>query len=135
MHELVGMNNRTKNIVYICVLECCTVPTHTRAIFDEMLCIQVMGGVGSDMYKYYKILILQGIVTARKHMDKIIPIIEIMQAGEQTTILPQTQFSYSIICICTRFTVVDFEFIVFIHIDFNAAGCFFHYRFRFTMLR
>lgn len=41
-----------------------------------------MGGVGSDMYEYYKILILQGLVSARKHMDKIIPIVEIMQAGK-----------------------------------------------------
>jgi len=43
-----------------------------------------MGGIGSDMYEYYKILILQGLVTARKHMDKIIPIIEIMQAGKDS---------------------------------------------------
>jgi len=43
--------------------------------------VEVMGGVGSDMYEYYKILILQGLVSARKHMDKIIPIVEIMQAG------------------------------------------------------
>ncbi|KAF6020021.1 PI4KB [Bugula neritina] len=43
--------------------------------------VEVMGGVGSDMYEYYKILILQGLITARKHMDKILPIIEIMQAG------------------------------------------------------
>lgn len=43
--------------------------------------LQVMGGVGSDMYEYYKILILQGLITARKHMDRIIPIVEIMQAG------------------------------------------------------
>ena len=46
-----------------------------------------MGGVGSDMYEYYKILILQGLVTARKHMDKIIPIVEIMQAGKCTRML------------------------------------------------
>lgn len=40
------------------------------------------------MYKYYKILILQGLVTARKHMDKIIPIVEIMQAGMHHYSLP-----------------------------------------------
>ncbi|XP_067951653.1 phosphatidylinositol 4-kinase beta-like isoform X2 [Watersipora subatra] len=43
--------------------------------------VEVMGGIGSDMYKYYKILILQGLITARKHMDRIIPMVEIMQAG------------------------------------------------------
>lgn len=43
--------------------------------------IDVMGGVGSDMFKYYKILLLQGLVAARKHMDRIINIIEIMSIG------------------------------------------------------
>jgi len=42
-----------------------------------------MGGPGSDMFKYFKILMLQGLMTARKHMDKIIPLVEIMMAGCQ----------------------------------------------------
>lgn len=42
---------------------------------------QVMGGLESDMFEYFKILILQGLVASRKHMDKIIPIVEIMQTG------------------------------------------------------
>lgn len=33
------------------------------------------------MFEYFKILILQGLVASRKHMDKIIPIVEIMQTG------------------------------------------------------
>ena len=41
-----------------------------------------MGGVGSDMFEYYKILMLQGLVAARKHMDKVIALVEIMQTGE-----------------------------------------------------
>jgi hypothetical protein len=41
-----------------------------------------MGGLGSDMFEYYKILMLQGLIAARKHMDKIIPLIEIMQTGK-----------------------------------------------------
>lgn len=40
-----------------------------------------MGGEGSDMFEYFKILILQGLVASRKHMDKIIPLVEIMQTG------------------------------------------------------
>ena len=40
-----------------------------------------MGGEGSDMFEYFKILILQGLVASRKHMDKIIPLAEIMQTG------------------------------------------------------
>jgi len=40
-----------------------------------------MGGLGSDMFEYFKILMLQGLVAARKHMDKIVPLVEIMQTG------------------------------------------------------
>ena len=42
---------------------------------------QVMGGLGSDMFEYFKILILQGLVASRKHMDKIAMLVEIMQTG------------------------------------------------------
>jgi phosphatidylinositol 4-kinase len=42
-----------------------------------------MGGEGSDMFEYFKILILQGLVASRKHMDKIIPLVEIMQTGNR----------------------------------------------------
>ncbi len=45
--------------------------------------VQVMGGLGSDMFEYFKILLLQGFCVSRKHMDKIMPIVEIMQTGEQ----------------------------------------------------
>lgn len=53
------------------------------AIFVDFYCFlfQVMGGLESDMFEYFKILILQGLVASRKHMDKIIPIVEIMQTG------------------------------------------------------
>ncbi|KAI8776393.1 phosphatidylinositol 4-kinase beta [Biomphalaria glabrata] len=42
-----------------------------------------MGGLGSDMFEYFKILLLQGFVASRKHMDKILPLVEIMQTGSQ----------------------------------------------------
>ncbi|XP_014779200.1 phosphatidylinositol 4-kinase beta isoform X2 [Octopus bimaculoides] len=45
--------------------------------------VEVMGGLGNDMFEYFKILILQGFVASRKHMDKIIPLVEIMQTGSQ----------------------------------------------------
>ena len=45
--------------------------------------IQVMGGQGSDMFEYYKILMLQGMVAARKHYEKIVSIVEIMRSGSQ----------------------------------------------------
>ncbi len=44
--------------------------------------VDIMGGLQSDMYSYYKILILQGLIAARKHMDKLMPIVEIMQHGK-----------------------------------------------------
>lgn len=43
--------------------------------------VGVMGGLGSDMFEYFKILILQGMVAARKHMDKILTLVEIMRTG------------------------------------------------------
>lgn len=42
-----------------------------------------MGGVGSDMFEYFKILILQGLVTARKHQDRIMCLVEIVQLNSQ----------------------------------------------------
>jgi len=45
--------------------------------------VDVMGGLGSDMFEYFKILMLQGLVAARKHHEKILSLIEIMQTGSQ----------------------------------------------------
>lgn len=42
---------------------------------------KVMGGYGSDMFEYYKILMLQGLIAARKHMDKLVQVVEVMQTG------------------------------------------------------
>ena len=43
---------------------------------------QVMGGLNSDMFKYFKILMLKGFMAARKHNDKFIQVVEIMQPGK-----------------------------------------------------
>lgn len=40
-----------------------------------------MGGLEGDMFVYYKMLMLQGMIAARKHMDKVLHIVEIMQQG------------------------------------------------------
>lgn len=42
---------------------------------------QVMGGLDGDMFNYYKMLMLQGLIAARKHMDRVVQIVEIMQQG------------------------------------------------------
>ena len=41
-----------------------------------------MGGLKGDMFEYYKILMLQGLVSARKHMDRIVQLVDIMSAGK-----------------------------------------------------
>ncbi|TKR72123.1 hypothetical protein L596_019631 [Steinernema carpocapsae] len=43
--------------------------------------IEVMGGLNSDMFKYFKILMLQGLLAARKHHERIISIVEIQMLG------------------------------------------------------
>ncbi|GMT31444.1 hypothetical protein PFISCL1PPCAC_22741, partial [Pristionchus fissidentatus] len=43
--------------------------------------IEVMGGLDSDMFRFYKLLMFQGLIAARKHMDRIMNIVEIMFHG------------------------------------------------------
>ncbi|KAG9470988.1 phosphatidylinositol 4-kinase beta isoform X1 [Eleutherodactylus coqui] len=45
--------------------------------------VDVMGGPNGDMFNYYKMLMLQGLIAARKHMDRVVQIVEIMQQGSQ----------------------------------------------------
>ncbi|XP_068180713.1 phosphatidylinositol 4-kinase beta isoform X2 [Antennarius striatus] len=45
--------------------------------------VEVMGGPEGDMFNYYKMLMLQGLIAARKHMDRVLQIVEIMQQGTQ----------------------------------------------------
>ena len=42
-----------------------------------------MGGLDSDMFAYFKILILQGLVAARKHHEKLVTLVEILQTNSQ----------------------------------------------------
>ncbi|XP_075700786.1 phosphatidylinositol 4-kinase beta isoform X2 [Rhinoderma darwinii] len=43
--------------------------------------VDVMGGLNGDMFNYYKVLMLQGLIAARKHMDRVVQVVEIMQQG------------------------------------------------------
>ncbi|KAJ8674281.1 hypothetical protein QAD02_005543 [Eretmocerus hayati] len=45
--------------------------------------VEVMGGNQSKMFYEFKTLILQGLIAARKHMDKIVNLVEIMISGSQ----------------------------------------------------
>nr|CDS30932.1 phosphatidylinositol 4 kinase beta [Hymenolepis microstoma] len=43
--------------------------------------VELMDGVDSDMFTYYKSLILRGLLAARKYMEELILIVDITQAG------------------------------------------------------
>ncbi|XP_055327654.1 phosphatidylinositol 4-kinase beta-like isoform X2 [Paramacrobiotus metropolitanus] len=44
--------------------------------------VDVLGGVGSDMFEYYKLEMLKGLIATRKHCDKIISLFEVMQSAD-----------------------------------------------------
>ena len=73
-----------------------------NSIYDS----QVMGGVNSDMYQYFKHLLLKGFMAARKHMDKFIQMVEIMQTGESRDSVTVLYTVYLSVC-CTVYSVVD----------------------------
>lgn len=61
-----------------------------------LLPFQVMGGLDGDMFNYYKMLMLQGLIAARKHMDKVVQIVEIMQqGGAGDRVVPSMEFPSS----------------------------------------
>lgn len=43
--------------------------------------VQVMGGRGSDMFKYFEELVFKGFLASRKHMERFCTLIEIMSRG------------------------------------------------------
>lgn len=45
--------------------------------------VEVMGGNQSRLFEQFKSLILQGLIAARKHMEKIVNLVEIMLSGER----------------------------------------------------
>jgi len=44
--------------------------------------VEVMGGNQSKFFEEFKSLILQGLIAARKHMEKIVNLVEIMLSGK-----------------------------------------------------
>lgn len=50
--------------------------------------MQVMGGPHGDMFIYYKMLMLQGLIAARKHMEKVLQVVEVMQHGNAALLTP-----------------------------------------------
>lgn len=56
-------------------------PASASVSSSSVALFQVMGGLDGDMFIYYKMLMLQGLIAARKHMEKVLQIVEIMQQG------------------------------------------------------
>ncbi|XP_073943275.1 phosphatidylinositol 4-kinase beta fwd isoform X2 [Choristoneura fumiferana] len=50
-------------------------------------CVEVMDGESSDMFGYFKILMLRGLIAARKHCDQIIHLVELMRMSGQLACL------------------------------------------------
>jgi len=42
-----------------------------------------MDGCSSEMFQYFKQMILQGLLTARKHHEKLVTLVEILQTNSQ----------------------------------------------------
>lgn len=49
--------------------------------------VEVMGGNQSRMFEEFKSLILQGLIAARKHMEKIVNLVEIMLSGKKRVMI------------------------------------------------
>lgn len=64
---------------------------------------KVMGGIDSDMYNYFKILMLQGFLAARKNMDKCLEIVEIMQTGMDGNLTRITNRIHGVTLLCCPF--------------------------------
>ena len=62
--------------------------------------VDVMGGLDGDMFNYYKMLMLQGLIAAPKHRHKVVQIVEIVQQGSQ---LPRFHGSSTICNLKERF--------------------------------
>lgn len=46
-----------------------------------------MDGLHSDMFNYFKLLMLKGFLAARKHMERFVQVVEIMQTGTLCVVL------------------------------------------------
>ena len=79
-----------------------------------------MGGQGSDMFEYFKILILQGLVAARKHSDKIITLVDVMRAGNYILLDIILSLQLDLIKIIIKFVFMSRYFLsrAFLHSSF-----------------
>ncbi|XP_052740645.1 phosphatidylinositol 4-kinase beta isoform X1 [Bicyclus anynana] len=62
--------------------------------------VDVMDGESSDMFAYFKILFLRGLLAARKHCDQIIHLVDVMRMGGQ---LPCLRSSSAVSAFRARF--------------------------------
>ena len=43
--------------------------------------VEIIGGMQSDMFNYYKLLMLKGLIASRKHVDKLVQLFDVMTLG------------------------------------------------------
>jgi len=68
-----------------------------------------MDGPDSDMYNYFKILILQGFVAARKNMDRVLQVVEIFKTGMYSN-YDKSKLSQLILSLSLMISVVNVVF-------------------------
>ena len=66
-----------------------------------------MGGQGSDMFEYFKLLILQGLIAARKHSEKIVSLVDIMRAGKKSIAIGDMTYAPNFMKVTVVFICID----------------------------
>ena len=51
--------------------------------------VQIIGGTDSDMFNYYKLLMLKGLIASRKHVDKLVQLFDVMTLGNTSPLSRQ----------------------------------------------
>ena len=67
--------------------------------------VEVMGGVQGESFAYFKQLMLRGFLAARKHMERIVLLVEILQTGCQLPCFTGAGGSATVRCMKERFHV------------------------------
>ena len=77
--------------------------------------LEVMGGPSGDMFKYFRSLLRQGFLAARKHMGEIVPLLEIILPGSKLPCLvggPEAVKAFA-----DRFALTMTEEAIIVHVE------------------
>ncbi|XP_003738163.1 phosphatidylinositol 4-kinase beta [Galendromus occidentalis] len=67
--------------------------------------VQVMGGTESDMFNYFKLLMLRGLIAAKKHHERLVCVVEILHAYAQLPCFNGTAGASAVRSLKDRFMV------------------------------